>query len=354
MSPTLEIIVGDCLESLREMPAESVHCVVTSPPYYGLRDYGVAGQIGLEATPAEFIARMVEVFEEVRRVLRKDGTCWVNMGDSYATHPGQQGNGQMRGRGVTGARVGRTTDRGLGFKPKDMMGMPWRLAFALQDAGWWLRQDIIWHKPNPMPESVTDRCTKNHEYVFLLTKSPRYHFDAKAIAEPVSAAMLQQVRDGYEGQSTKLFEVAKAQDASATKRRIIEGARERMTAGKWSGEADQASGTRMVEAVARARAAGNAHDSPFGLTSNKRSVWTVNTAPCKEAHFATYPPDLIKPCILAGCPQGGTVLDPFFGSGTTGMVALELGRSAIGIELNPEYAAIARARCNVTPGLQLF
>lgn len=342
--PTCEILVGDCLEWLRTFPDNHFHCVVTSPPYYGLRDYGVAGQIGLEETPAAFLAKMVEVFREVRRVLREDGTCWVNMGDSYATTPGQQGNGQMRGRGIVGARGGLNTSRGMGFKPKDLMGMPWRLAFALQDDGWWLRQDIIWSKPNPMPESVTDRCCKSHEYLFLLTKRARYHWDAAAIKEPVSGTA--NVRGS--GVNPK----AKAPEGwDMTSGQGGHGKLHKRGRGTGVGFGH---GTDMEE---RKRPRQKQNESFSAAVSglveerNKRSVWTVPTYACKEAHFATYPPDLIKPCILAGCPQGGRVLDPFGGSGTTGMVALELGRSAVLIELNPEYAEIGRRRTNVTPGM---
>ena len=310
-----------------------------------------APQIGLERTPEEYVAKMVEVFREVRRVLRKDGTCWVNLGDSYSAKPCADGSDFKDGRANRGSR--HSGGLVVGLKPKDLVGVPWRVAFALQADGWYLRSDIIWHKPNPMPESVTDRPTKAHEYIFLLTKSERYWYDAEAISEPVSEAMLKQVAEGYDGHATKLFEVAGAQNGSETKRRIIEGARAKLTNGKHATTPEQSAVHRIVESVANARASGADHDNPFGLTRNKRTVWTVKTAPCKDAHFATFPPDLIKPCILAGCPVGGTVLDPFGGSGTTGMVALELGRNAILIELNPDYVALIRQRTNVTPGLPL-
>ena len=275
------VLEGDCIESMREMPSGSVNTCVTSPPYFGLRDYGHAGQIGLEPTPEAFVARMVEVFREVHRVLRDDGTLWLNLGDSY--------NGSNRGAGghVENTKeayvppTGTPPTRVPGLKPKDLIGIPWRVAFALQADGWYLRQDIIWHKPNPMPESVTDRCTKSHEYIFLLSKSQRYHFDSAAMQEPaVSAA---------------------------------------------------------------------------GDTRNRRSVWTVATRPFEGAHFATFPPDLIEPCVLAGAPEGGMVLDPFAGSGTTGMVAMKHGRRFVGCELNPEYCAIARARIAASvDGIGLF
>lgn len=314
MTPTLRIIQGDCRATLKALPDESVHCVVTSPPYWGLRDYGCDGQIGLEKSLDDFLAQMVEVFREVRRVLRKDGTCWVNMGDSYAgSRGGDQGaSGQMANRSVASAmcRSRGYTLQTDGLKPKDLCGVPWRLAFALQSAGWWLRQDIIWHKPNPMPESVRDRCTKAHEYLFLMTKAASYFWDAEAIQEDALRP---------EGSGNKDNKGAIAYRNGASEHRTK---------------------------------AGLADVGPRN-TRNKRSVWTVPTQPYSEAHFATYPPSLIRPCILAGCPVGWTVLDPFGGSGTTGQVALELGRSAILCELNPEYVKLIERRCAVTPGLAL-
>jgi DNA modification methylase len=316
------IHVGDCLTSLRAMPDQSVQTCVTSPPYFGLRDYGHEGQIGLEDTPDAFVARLVEVFREVRRVLRDDGTLWLNLGDSYAsarggTHqPAETLAGGRNGKTDDGQRVNRDRHDGynptrnasaIGMKHKDLIGIPWRVAFALQSDGWYLRQDIIWHKPNPMPESVTDRCTKAHEYLFLLSKSPRYYFDADAINEPVadtSAARLAQPNLKSQAGSTRV-------------------------PGKTNGTM---------------KAVGN------GKTRNRRSVWTVTTKPFKGAHFATFPPDLIEPCILAGCPVGGVVLDPFGGSGTTAGVALKNGRKAVLCELNPEYAAMMPARIAAIAG----
>ena len=367
------IIPGDCIEGLRTLPDASVHCCVTSPPYWGLRDYGHDGQIGLESTPEAYVARMVEVFREVRRVLREDGTCWLNLGDSYANQKsgdtysgfndryfGRETDGGKQAKTVSSANVGRLDLSGL--KPKDLVGIPWRVAFALQSDGWWLRQDIIWHKPNPMPESVRDRCTKAHEYVFLLTKSERYYYDAEAVSE--ASAQPDRVRNdrfgGVDGHTVR------------------------------HGEQSVFTGSQ---------------------TRNRRSVWTVTTKPYKGAHFATMPPDLVEPCILAGtseegcCPHCGSpwarvterkkltrprpndytkrqgdegtgnscansvagvavetkgwqptckcqehrpepclVLDPFAGSGTTLAVAARLGRSGIGCELNPEYIALAEQR----------
>ncbi|MEL6220239.1 MAG: site-specific DNA-methyltransferase, partial [Pseudomonadota bacterium] len=289
-------------------PDQSVHCVVTSPPYFGLRDYGVDGQIGLEASPAEFIGNLVEVFREVRRVLRDDGTCWVNMGDSYCSSggPGWQGkNGERADRRFTGTRNTdgmRKASRGAlsAYKPKDLMGMPWRLAFALQGDGWYLRQDIIWHKPNPMPESVQDRCTKAHEYLFLLSKQPRYFWDQEVIKET----------------ATNRSPCSKASDKHIA--------------------------AALTDPKARTKA--NLHKIKAVDVRNKRSVWTVGAEPFRGAHFATYPPNLIEPCILVGSPRGGVILDPFGGAGTTGLVAARHGRRAILLELNPEYADIARRR----------
>jgi DNA modification methylase len=304
MSTTWEIREGDALHLLREMPDASVHCCVTSPPYWGLRDYGADGQIGLEATPDEYVARMVEVFREVRRVLRGDGTCWVNLGDSYNAagregHGTQIGHKQQTNRASgSGADSNRPTDRAL--KPKDLVGIPWRVAFALQSDGWYLRQDIIWHKPNPMPESVTDRCTKAHEYVFLLSKSERYHYAAGAIREPATDVGRENGRNGRD-------EDPRARPPGASARTLA-----------------------RLDWTERGR--------------NRRSVWTIPTHSYPGAHFATFPPALVEPCILAGCPEGGTVLDPFSGSGTTGMVALRHGRSYVGLELNPAYAALSRTR----------
>ncbi|MCU1758766.1 site-specific DNA-methyltransferase [Pseudomonas sp. 14P_8.1_Bac3] len=315
MTEQHRILVGDCIDMMRTLPDKSVHTCVTSPPYFGLRDYGVDGQIGLEETPAEFIARLVEVFREVRRVLRDDGTAWVNMGDSYAGSWGAQGrpqgDGQMSGRSVTSARQinehprfkSGTGVRGreMGMKSKDLMGMPWRLAFALQDEGWYLRQDIVWNKPNPMPESVRDRCTKSHEYVFLLSKSKKYFFDQDAIAEEA-------VEPRGPGNVSPI---------------------------------ESLPGERTTE---NSNLRGSLHKIGPRHTRNKRSVWTVATHSFKGAHFATFPPDLIRPCVLAGAPRGGVVLDPFGGAGTTSLVSMQEGRRSIICELNPEYAAMARRR----------
>lgn len=384
------IICGDCVEVLGTLADNSVHCVVTSPPYWGLRDYRVGGQMGLEKTPDEFIAKMVDVFREVRRVLREDGTCWANMGDSYASGKGTCYNPGGGAYSIEQDKQKYQLDRGnkstlaaVGLKPKDLCGIPWRLALALQADGWWLRQDIIWHKPNPMPESVTDRCTKAHEYVFLLTKAARYFYDAEAVREPV----IPDARDTkWDTHRSGRSMVDHAQDAVKGRHGV------KTQADGW---------VRMSNPAGR----------------NRRSVWTIATEAFAEAHFATFPTTLVEPCVKAGtsehgcCPvcgapwvrvvekprtfesgsgrsgnmpvgkngenlQGGgetldirrgpcvtatttgwqptcecggesipcTVLDPFAGSGTTGLVANRLGRDFVGIELNPDYAAMARKR----------
>ena len=349
------ILHGDVLDKLQEIESDSVQCVVTSPPYWGLRDYGTAtweggdescnhvrdnkisdtcdtghkkmaeigvgdaiykdkckkcgakridNQLGLEKTPEEYVGNMVKVFREVKRVLKKDGTCWLNLGDSYA-HSLRQ-SGEKHAGSLANASKGQIKN---GFAPnlsglpeKNLVGIPWRVAFALQADGWWLRQDIIWHKPNPMPESVTDRCTKSHEYIFLLTKSAKYYFDNEAIREESKPHILDR-KDGM------------------------------MSAPKMGIDRPKNGATDMNTKF---------YDELKG--ANKRSVWTINTQPYKEAHFAVFPPKIPELCIKAGTKEGDTVLDPFFGSGTTGWVAQRLGRKWIGIELNAEYIKIAEKR----------
>jgi DNA modification methylase len=369
---SVRIINAEVMDGLAQLPDESVHCVVTSPPYWGLRDYGTASwqggdvgciheppqewidhnfnansafgngaktqsaaaksrwyradgscrcgatrvdkQLGLEPTLGEHIEAMVRVFREVRRVLRKDGTLWLNYGDSYASS-GLKGSGgtgnayadKLRIKGNDNYKAFEPMRFGFdGLKPKDLCGVPWRVAFALQAEGWWLRQDIIWSKPNPMPESIKDRCTKAHEYLFLLAKSERYYFDAEAIAEELSVGSIE--RYGYSFGGAKSEALVEANKSGVGQRTRIVGDREAPP------------------------------------TRNKRSVWEIATQPFPEAHFATFPPALIEPCIKAGCPLDGTVLDPFGGSGTTGLVADRLKRNAILIELNPAYAAMAQKR----------
>ncbi|HJV75367.1 MAG TPA: site-specific DNA-methyltransferase [Noviherbaspirillum sp.] len=337
---TITILVGDVREKLCTLPDSSVHCVVTSPPYWGLRDYGVAGQIGLEPSPAEFIATMVGVFEEVRRVLRTDGTCWINMGDSYATSAtsAHQSRTHLSGRNDLNPAYRPGVPAGL--KPKDLCMMPHRLAIALQDAGWWVRQDIVWAKPNPMPESVQDRCTKAHEYIFLLTKSDRYHYDADAIKEPV-AGDPDAPRNRWD---TKDYKVPGQKPQKRTSR----GGKGNSKTFRGGGAYTQ-SKTFDNSVVALRETHGN-EPNLTGLR-NCRSVWEIATKGCPEAHFATFPPELPERCIKAGCPVGGVVLDPFFGAGTTGLVADRLQRDCIGIELNPAYAEIARRRIQAEASL---
>ncbi|HEV2673271.1 MAG TPA: site-specific DNA-methyltransferase [Aliidongia sp.] len=316
---TTRILVGDCRSILRTLPDRSVHCCVTSPPYFGLRDYGVDGQIGLEATPSAFVKEMVAVFREVRRVLRDDGTLWLNLGDSYNGQGARSPN--IREDGSLSYRAGGQAIQVPGLKSKDLIGIPWRVAFALQADGWYLRSDIIWSKPNPMPESVTDRPTKAHEYLFLLSKSARYFYDADAIREVATV--------GDNGSSFTGERDLSVHPNRGMKRRSGNKARKPGTArGCPDGTGSNVCGSVPWEGEGR----------------NKRSVWTVATAPFKEAHFATFPPALIEDCIKAGCPKGGLVMDPFGGAGTTGLVADRLQRDALLIELNPEYALMARRR----------
>lgn len=360
----IRLLTGDCRTLLKTLSDQSVQACVTSPPYWGLRDYGHADQIGLEETPQAYVETMRQVFSEVWRVLRDDGTVWLNLGDCYsgsgkggnpeegkqATNRGSQSVGTLYGKiGETARRaavtnVSRRACAKLGMKPKDLCMIPARVALALQADGWYLRSDIIWHKPNPMPESVTDRPTRSHEYVFLMTKSERYYYDAAAIREPASPDFIKQVEEGYNGHAIKDYLAASVQDASATKSRIINGARNRID--KQRGHSRRHAGFNdKWDALTPSEQA--------LLGSNKRDVWSVAPANYREAHFATFPPDLIKPCILAGTKPGDVVLDPFSGSGTTGMVALELGRKAVLIELNPDYATLGMERCNTTLGLPL-
>ena len=304
---TADIIVGDNRTTLKTLADKSVQCVVTSPPYWGLRDYGVDDQIGLEDSPDNFVEQLCLVFDDVWRVLADDGTLWVNLGDSYTGS----------GKGPAGNLGSKHDERNMeekhsaiipdGLKRKELVGIPWRFAFAMQKRGWYLRQDIIWAKPNPMPESVTDRCTKSHEYIFLLTKSATYFYDHEAVKEPVVT------ETGGKGI--------------------------RFGGNKYGDSDDPKHATKS----------GNVYEG--SETRNKRDVWTVATRSYKEAHFATYPPELILPCIKAGSREGDIVLDPFSGSGTTGEVALQLGRNYIGCELNPDYAALSEKRISEAIGM---
>ena len=378
MTPTLTILEGDCRKMLRGIPDESVQCCVTSPPYFGLRDYKVAGQMGLEATPAEYVANLVAVFNEVRRVLKPDGVAWLNLGDSYAGSWGAQSrgdaeiaeaslisHGQIRAH-PKGTNVGSLSNT-PGSKAKDLIGIPWRVAFALQAEGWWLRSDIIWAKPNCMPESVTDRPTRSHEYIFLLTKSARYFYDADAIAEPCTEGTMARVsQPGYELQIGSERANAGSKTNGPMKAVVAHGSvaarKARANPNSKSFPADGRNGIRPEKQRGHSRRHDGFNDRWDNMEReeqctgmrNKRDVWTVPPAQFREAHFATFPEDLIRPCILAGTRAGDTVLDPFFGSGTTGKVSLENGRSCIGVELNPDYVKLARQRCAVTPGLELL
>lgn len=310
---TWSIRTGDCRALLDELPAESVHCVVTSPPYWGLRSYlpddhpSKALELGSEETPDEYINRMVDVFQRVRRVLRPDGTCWVNLGDCYAgSAAGVAGKHFLPGSKINAARVQREK-RGIGLKPKDLVGIPWRFAFALQADGWWLRSEIIWAKPSPLPEGVSDRPQKSHETIFLLTRSARYWYDADASREP-------------------------HQDRAGPPSRFGN------YSGRTSGRKEDPNGQARKRMVFRDKCA---YD-PRGR--RRRDVWVVPPAPFRGAHFAAFPPALIEPCVLSGCPIGGTVLDPFCGVGTAGIVALLHGRNFIGLELYEQYAAMGEDR----------
>lgn len=336
----LTILQGDCITMMKTLPEKSVHCVVTSPPYFGLRSYeGGDAEIGREETPEEFVENLVNVFREVHRVLRDDGTVWLNLGDSYAANRTYQVNSTIGGpkHSTSQATGGKGSKVPSGLKPKDLIGIPWRVAFALQADGFYLRQDIIWSKPNPMPFSGKDRCTTAHEYIFLLSKSPKYYFDQDAIRNPPSEDLLKQVMEGYNGKDTKDYADGQAQSASDTKARIIEGARKKI---------EKQRGHERPHTGFRDRWDHMTKEEQMLLGSNKRSVWTVATKPFRGAHFATYPPELIEPCILAGCPEGGTVLDPFGGSGTTAGVAIRHNRKAILCELNPEYVTFIPERVN--------
>ena len=325
---------GDCRETMRRWKEQGVKAqtCVTSPPYFGLRDYGHDGQIGLEQTPEQYIKAMVEVFRCVWDVLADDGTLWLNIGDSYAgsgkgsnpdgtPHPstllGKQGTNTGT---VTGKNMPQKAHK-IGLKPKDLIGIPWMLAFALRADGWYLRQDIIWHKPNPMPESVQDRCTKAHEYIFLMSKSQKYYFDNEAIAEPLAASSVARLAQPTLAQQAGSDRVPGKTNGN------MKAVGPRFGGNKYGDDDSEESRTKS----------GNEWVQNETGRRNKRSVWTVTTKPYKGAHFATFPSDLITPCILAGAPVGGVVLDPFMGSGTTAAVAIANGRNYLGCELNSAY-----------------
>lgn len=316
-----QVLVGDALKTLRKMPSESVHCIVTSPPYWNLRDYGVAGQLGLEATPQKYVRALVRIMREVRRVLRSDGTCWVNLGDSYmggmtggvgeSTITSKRNHDAVKAARIAIAGTGGPRHRKApGLKEKDLCGIPWRVALAMQADGWWLRSDVIWHKPSPLPESVRDRPSRAHEYVFLFSKTAHYEYDGDAIRRPLAEKTLTTFGTTRKTKGTDALGKVAAHNLS----RDIPERKPRLDE-----NGDHAGG-------------------------NARTVWTIAQTPFPDAHFATFPSKLVEPCVLAGCPRGGIVLDPFAGSGTTLAVALELGRQAIGIELNPDYATMIERR----------
>jgi len=331
----------DCLDGLKKLPDNSIDCCVTSPPYYALRDYGVDGQIGLEETPEEYIRKLTDVFMEVHRVLKPEGTLWLNIGDSYFAHNGSRGNKSSNGgdtlRGQDNEYQPAPKYKSeSNCKSKDLIGIPWMLAFSLRNAGWYLRQDIIWHKPNPMPESVKDRCTKSHEYIFLLSKSQKYYFDYEAIQEQATSQdveQLKKIRFGgtkYGQNDDKHFQTYSGKEYNPRTKNC-----------QYDGQQPNSMHLRREQGLP---------DKEY-VVRNKRDVWSVNVKPDSVAHFATYPEELIMPCILAGCPSGGVVLDPFMGSGTTARVARKLNRHFVGFELNPEYCKIIEKKIQVSGDL---
>ena len=320
-----EILAGDARDILPTLRAESFRTCVTSPPYFGLRDYGVDGQMGLESTPDEYVAELVAIFREVKRVLRDDGTLWLNLGDSYAANRSYQVTPTKWASLEFGESNATRVPAGL--KPKDLLGIPWRVAFALQADGWYLRQDIIWAKPNPMPESVTDRCTKAHEYLFLLSKSAWYYCNMEAILEPVADTTTARLNTNLEGQHGSDRGYGKGTNMKAVGRKVPR------FGGEKYGDSDD---------PMHATKSGNEYE--FTGWRNKRDVWTIGSKPFKGAHFAVMPEALVEPCVLAGSREGDLVLDPFAGSGTVGVVALRHQRNFVGVELNPEYATMAQHR----------
>lgn len=328
----------DCLAGLRQMEDQSVHTCVTSPPYWGLRDYGVDGQHGLEESPELFVSQQVEIFREVRRVIRDDGTLWLNIGDSYAAS-GRGGGGGSFQHNAIGTRVSGCNNRRkpvAGYKVKDLVGVPWMLAFALRADGWYLRDCIIWSKPNPMPESVTDRTTKAHEYIFLLSKSQKYYYDSKSIREPAAESSIKRWQQNISDQA-----------GSAR----VPGKTNGMMKAIGGPKVDKQRGHSRRHAGFNERWDHMSTAEQMSYGANKRSVWTIPTKPFKEAHFATFPEEIPRTCILAGCPPNGVVLDPYMGAGTTALVARKLQRNYVGFELNPDYVAIAERRLKKELGL---
>lgn len=321
------IINGDSLQVLKTMEDESVNCVITSPPYYKLRDYGMDDQIGQEDTPEEYVEKIVNLFREVRRVLKNDGTLWINIGDSYAANRTYQGKETM---GTKGHIYSKGSTVPSGCKPKDLIGIPWMVALALRADGWYLRQDIIWQKTNCMPESVKDRCTRSHEYIFLLSKKPQYYFDAEAISEPISGSSTKRYLQNLEAQKGSDRQPGKSNGS-------MKAVLPRFGGSKYGEDQKEENRTKSGDVFIPT------------LRRNKRDVWAISTAGFKGAHFATFPEALVKPCLLAGCPEGGVALDPFAGAATVGVVCKKHNRDFIGIELNPEYAAMGEKRIAETP-----
>lgn len=349
---TANIRVGDCREVLASLADNSVQCVVTSPPYWGLRDYGMAGQLGLEKSPQDYVAKIVEVFREVRRVLRPDGTLWLNLGDSYT----DSGRGADVGSTLEGTRNNQRESRKVrvrestttGLRAKNLVGIPWRVAFALQDDGWYLRSDIIWHKPNGMPESVTDRPTKSHEYVFLFAKSQRYYYDGDAVREPLAPASILRLSQPNLAEQAGSARAHAGGKTNGNMKAVVRGSAspdQKPHSGRRSGNKERKyRGDYGGPEGARAHQGFGVPWEDDGTGRNRRTVWTITTKPFSEAHFATMPPELARICILAGSARGGVVLDPFSGAGTTGLVCSRLDRDFIGIEINPQYATMARRR----------
>lgn len=361
---SVKILIGDCREVLRTLPDASVQAIVTSPPYWNLRDYGVNGQIGLEDSVDAWVAELVTVFREARRVLAEDGVAWINLGDSYAANRGYQvPDGKVGNVGnARGMKAGPST----GLKPKDLIGQPWRVAFALQADGWWWRDTIVFHKANPMPESVTDRCTKAWEPVLMMTKAARYYFDAEAIKEPASEG----THERYAAAKGKPFGMSNWNRGDGARDAVTHSRRAFKTPDGWDtskGGGGHGSFHKEGREKGRVRDVGVGHNvrprkgAPNGSGTknnasfdaamavmperrNKRNVWTIASEPFKESHFATFPTALVEPCVLASTRPGDTVLDPFGGAGTTGLVADRLQRNAILVELNPQYAEMARRR----------
>lgn len=356
----VQIIIGDARERLRELPDQSVHCCVTSPPYFGLRDYGMDGQMGLEATPEAFVVGMVELFREVRRVLRDDGTLWLNLGDSYSVkstyNAAQSLHTDNNWKQAGEQREFRQNEKSLGIPAKNLIGIPWRVAFALQADGWWLRQQHPWVKRNPMPESTQDRPTSAVEFVFLMTKSPTYYYDYEAVKRTMAPSSIGRLAQDVEAQEGS--DRANGGAKTNGKMKAVGGDKQRGHSRRHAGFNDRWDAMERTE-QRQSRALRNSDffvqsiDGPAGAVMNEEGIlaFDIATQPFRDAHFATFPPSLIEPMVLAGCPVGGTVLDPFGGAGTTGLVADRLGRNAILIELNPEYAEISKRRIIGDAGL---